>query len=273
MVSVIWLDSVHAAPVAAVHAVPAVNVHAVHTTVPVAVPTATVHKTVQTHLVPQTRLVGHQVSHSVHHVPRVHVDTKTSTHTTHHVINHPPVVGAFAGAALPAGLVAGAVHAPIAAVAAAAPAVERIHRDRYMCFDRRSVAGYLRDFSHDIICQIDDLTTNGIKELGELMVSFEKVLFGGEYDGCAHQIVTMDFEHPDDATVVLKSRIHLWQHVIDSGVWTQQIYNKEIDKEPQAGQFMCTSTYKFFGQRWMCTKLVYKTLPDEEVISCNKSEL
>merc|ERR1719454_1606173 len=69
---------------------PAVNVHAVHTTVPVAVPTATVHKTVQTHLVPQTRLVGHQVSHSVHHVPRVHTETKTSTHTTHHVINHPP---------------------------------------------------------------------------------------------------------------------------------------------------------------------------------------
>merc|ERR1712032_652904 len=71
-----------AAPVAAV---PAVNVHAVHTTVPVAVPTATVHKTVQTHLVPQTRLVGHQVSHSVHHVPRVHTETKTSTHTTHPV--------------------------------------------------------------------------------------------------------------------------------------------------------------------------------------------
>merc|ERR1711963_999263 len=91
--------------------VPAVNVQAVHTTVPVAVPTATVHKTVQTHLVPQTRLVGHQVSHSVHHVPRVHVDTKTSTHTTHHVINHPPVIGAFAGAALPAGLVAGGIRA------------------------------------------------------------------------------------------------------------------------------------------------------------------
>merc|ERR1719504_291456 len=45
--------AVHAAPAVAVHAVPAVNVHAVHTTVPVAVPTATVHKTVQTHLVPQ----------------------------------------------------------------------------------------------------------------------------------------------------------------------------------------------------------------------------
>merc|ERR1740129_2080810 len=70
--------AVHAAPAVAVHAVPAVTVHAVHTTVPVAVPTATVHKTVQTHLVPQTRLVGHQVSHSVHHVPRVHTETKTS---------------------------------------------------------------------------------------------------------------------------------------------------------------------------------------------------
>merc|ERR1712158_102722 len=35
--------AVAAAPVAAVHAVPAVNVQAVHTTVPVAVPTATVH--------------------------------------------------------------------------------------------------------------------------------------------------------------------------------------------------------------------------------------
>merc|ERR1719370_877480 len=67
---------------AAAHAVPAVNLHAVHTTVPVAVPTATVHKTVQTHLVPQPRLVGPQVSHSVHHVPRVHTETKTSTHTT-----------------------------------------------------------------------------------------------------------------------------------------------------------------------------------------------
>merc|ERR1712180_402750 len=40
----------HAAPVAAVaHAAP--------------VATATVHKTVQTHLVPRTRLVGHQVHH------------------------------------------------------------------------------------------------------------------------------------------------------------------------------------------------------------------
>merc|ERR1719308_662764 len=80
-----------AAPVAAVAAAPAVAT----------VAAAPVHKTVQTHLVPQTRLVGHQVSHSVHHVPRVHTETKASTHTTHHVINHPPVVGAYAGAALP----------------------------------------------------------------------------------------------------------------------------------------------------------------------------
>merc|ERR1712080_606799 len=56
--------------------------------------TATVHKTVQTHLVPETRLVGHQVHHQVHHVPQVNVDTRTSTHTTHHVINYAPVVGA-----------------------------------------------------------------------------------------------------------------------------------------------------------------------------------
>merc|ERR1712080_556549 len=56
--------------------------------------TATVHKTVQTRLVPETRLVGHQVHHQVHHVPQVNVDTRTSTHTTHHVINHAPVVGA-----------------------------------------------------------------------------------------------------------------------------------------------------------------------------------
>merc|ERR1719167_513997 len=63
-----------------------------------------------------------QVSHSVHHVPRVHVDTKTSTHTTHHVINHPPVIGAFAGAALPAGLVAGAVAPAVAPAAVVAEA-------------------------------------------------------------------------------------------------------------------------------------------------------
>merc|ERR1719454_2017992 len=75
----------------------------------VAVPTATVHRTVQTHLVPQTRLVGHQVHQQVHHVPKVHVETKTSSHVTH----PPPVVGAYAGHALPAGIIAGAV-APVA---------------------------------------------------------------------------------------------------------------------------------------------------------------
>merc|ERR1719402_836856 len=105
-----------AAPVAVAHAAPVAVAH--HAVAPVvAVPTATVHRTVQTHLVPQTRLVGHQVHQQVHHVPKVHVETKTSSHVTHHVINHPPVVGAYAGHALPAGIIAGAV-APAAAVAA-----------------------------------------------------------------------------------------------------------------------------------------------------------
>merc|ERR1712000_419292 len=104
------------APVAAVaHAAPVAVAHAA----PVAVvPTATVHKTVQTHLVPQTRLVGHQVHHQVHHVPQVAVDTRTSTHTTHHVINHAPVIGAYNGLALPAGIIAGAPAVAVAAEAA-----------------------------------------------------------------------------------------------------------------------------------------------------------
>merc|ERR1719452_264740 len=94
------------APVAAAAAPVAVH----HAAAPVvAIPTATVHRTVQTHLVPQTRLVGHQVHQQVHHVPKVHVETKTSAHVTHHVINHPAVIGAFAGHALPAGIIAGAV--------------------------------------------------------------------------------------------------------------------------------------------------------------------
>merc|ERR1719163_1356067 len=106
----------HAAPVAVAHAAPVAVAH--HAVAPVvAVPTATVHRTVQTHLLPQTRLVGHQVHQQVHHVPKAHVETKTSSHVTHHVINHPPVVGAYAGHALPAGIIAGAV-APAAAVAA-----------------------------------------------------------------------------------------------------------------------------------------------------------
>merc|ERR1719205_496771 len=105
--------AVAAAPVAVAAAAPVAVAH--HAVAPVvAVPTATVHRTVQTHLVPQTRLVGHQVHQQVHHVPKVHVETKTSSHVTHHVINHPPVVGAYAGHALPAGIIAGAV-APAAA--------------------------------------------------------------------------------------------------------------------------------------------------------------
>merc|ERR1719163_2715735 len=78
--------AVAAAPVAAatVAAAPVAVAH--HAVAPVvAVPTATVHRTVQTHLVPQTRLVGHQVHQQVHHVPKVHVETKTSSHVTHHV--------------------------------------------------------------------------------------------------------------------------------------------------------------------------------------------
>merc|ERR1712215_585585 len=82
----------HAAPVAVAHAAPVAVHHAVPTAV--AVPTPRVHKTVQTHLVPETRLVGHQVHTNVHHVPQVAVNTHTSTHTTHHVINHPAVHGA-----------------------------------------------------------------------------------------------------------------------------------------------------------------------------------
>merc|ERR1712215_134971 len=57
----------HAAPVAVAHAAPVAVHHAVPTAV--AVPTPRVHKTVQTHLVPETRLVGHQVHSQVHHVP------------------------------------------------------------------------------------------------------------------------------------------------------------------------------------------------------------
>merc|ERR1719370_1710398 len=122
---------VHAAPVAVAHAAPVAVAHAAPTHV--AVPTTRVHKTVQTHLVPETRLVGHQVHTQVHHVPQVHVNTHTSTHTTHHVINHPtpvigasPVIGAYAG--IIAGAVSPAAVAPAvvdaAVVEAEAPAVE-----------------------------------------------------------------------------------------------------------------------------------------------------
>merc|ERR1712059_240454 len=95
----------HAAPVAVAHAAPVVH----HVSTAVAVPTTRVHKTVQTHLVPETRLVGHQVHTQVHHVPQVSVDTRTSSHVTHHVINHPPVVGA--GHVLPTGAYAAGDYA------------------------------------------------------------------------------------------------------------------------------------------------------------------
>merc|ERR1711864_68604 len=77
----------HAAPVAVAHVAPVAVAHAIPTAV--AVPTTRVHKTVNVHHVPETRLVGHQVHTQVHHVPQVSVNTHTSTHTTHHVINHP----------------------------------------------------------------------------------------------------------------------------------------------------------------------------------------
>merc|ERR1712059_110224 len=102
----------HAAPVAVAHAAPVVH----HVSTAVAVPTTRVHKTVQTHLVPETRLVGHQVHTQVHHVPQVSVDTRTSSHVTHHVINHPPVVGA--GHVLPTGAYAAGHVLPTAAYTA-----------------------------------------------------------------------------------------------------------------------------------------------------------
>merc|ERR1712193_322077 len=93
----------------AVHAVAAPAVHTV--AAPVATyataPVATVHHTVHQPIVPVhavkeqvitapvVRHVGTQVHHQVHHIPQVHVDTKTSHAVSTHTINHPPQIGAF----------------------------------------------------------------------------------------------------------------------------------------------------------------------------------
>merc|ERR1712003_89898 len=102
-------------------------------TVPVAQVQHTVHQPivpvhqVREHVVtaPVVRHVGTQVHHQVHHVPQVHVDTKTSHAVSTHIINHPPQVGAFVApgaAALPLGFAATPLIAAPVAVAAAEPA-------------------------------------------------------------------------------------------------------------------------------------------------------
>merc|ERR1712098_646641 len=128
-----------AAPVGApaVHTVAAPAVHAVAAPAVAyaAAPVATVHHTVHQPIVPVhavkeqvitapvVRHVGTQVHHQVHHIPQVHVDTKTSHAVSTHIINHPPQIGAFVapGLALAA---APAVVAAAPAVEAAAPAEE-----------------------------------------------------------------------------------------------------------------------------------------------------
>merc|ERR1739845_206564 len=93
-----------------------------------AAPVATVHHTVHQPIVPVhavkeqvitapvVRHVGTQVHHQVHHIPQVHVDTKTSHAVSTHIINHPPQIGAF--------VAPGLALAAAPAVVAAAPAVE-----------------------------------------------------------------------------------------------------------------------------------------------------
>merc|ERR1712134_215702 len=121
----------------AVHAVaaPAVHTVAAPAVAYAAAPVATVHHTVHQPIVPVhavkeqvitapvVRHVGTQVHHQVHHIPQVHVDTKTSHAVPTHIINHPPQIGAFVapGLALAA---APAVVAAAPAVEAAAPAEE-----------------------------------------------------------------------------------------------------------------------------------------------------
>merc|ERR1712114_77855 len=121
----------------AVHAVAAPAVHAVAAPAVAyaAAPVATVHHTVHQPIVPVhavkeqvitapvVRHVGTQIHHQVHHIPQVHVDTKTSHAVSTHIINHPPQIGAFVapGLALAA---APAVVAAAPVVEAAAPAEE-----------------------------------------------------------------------------------------------------------------------------------------------------
>merc|ERR1711955_85781 len=111
---------------------PAATVDAKYAAAP---PVAPVHHTVHQPIVPVhavkeqvitapvVRHVGTQVHHQVHHIPQVHVDTKTSHAVSTHIINHPPQIGAFVapGLALAA---APAIVAAAPAVEAAAPAVE-----------------------------------------------------------------------------------------------------------------------------------------------------
>merc|ERR1712025_376896 len=129
--------AVHAVAAPAVHTVAAPAVHAVAAPAVAyaAAPVATVHHTVHQPIVPVhavkeqvipapvVRHVGTQVHHQVHHIPQVHVDTKTSHAVSTHIINHPPQIGAFVapGLALAA---APAVVAAAPVVEAAAPAEE-----------------------------------------------------------------------------------------------------------------------------------------------------
>merc|ERR1712149_137221 len=99
----------HAVAAPAVHTVAAPAVHAVAAPAVAyaAAPVATVHHTVHQPIVPVhavkervittpvVRHVGTQVHHQVHHIPQVHVDTKTSHAVSTHIINHPPQIGAF----------------------------------------------------------------------------------------------------------------------------------------------------------------------------------
>merc|ERR1712128_378750 len=135
--------------VAAPAATYAAGVVAAHAVVPAATyaaaPVATVHHTVHQPIVPVhqvrehvitapvVRQVGVNVHHQVHHIPNVHVDTKTSNVVSTHIINHAPQVGAFiapGAAAFPFGaipaLVAAAPAVVAAAPAAAAEAVEAV---------------------------------------------------------------------------------------------------------------------------------------------------
>merc|ERR1712201_46296 len=116
-------------------AAPAVHAVAAPAVAYAAAPVATVHHTLHQPIVPVhavkeqvitapvVRHVGTQVHHQVHHIPQVHVDTKTSHAVSTHIINHPPQIGAFVapGLALAA---APAVVAAAPAVEAAAPAEE-----------------------------------------------------------------------------------------------------------------------------------------------------
>merc|ERR1712114_16135 len=116
-------------------AAPAVHAVAAPAVAYAAAPVATVHHTVHQPIVPVhavkeqvitapvVRHVGTQVHHQVHHIPQVHVDTKTSHAVSTHIINHPPQIGAFVapGLALAA---APAIVAAAPAVEAAAPAEE-----------------------------------------------------------------------------------------------------------------------------------------------------